>query len=381
MTPSIPQVILVTSAIVSLPMMMVLFIISRTYNQTIRGLKDCGFAILIMLLAVPLLIGRDMLTDFFSIVMANVLIIAGFIVMLKGTQKLASTQPISNLRTIGILCVALVLYAWFTYVDSNVTIRTLLFSTITGGILCASLYVSQKHLPPSSGKSLLAFSFTLIILTRLIRIGSVVMGLDQPKGVFDYSLPQVILLGIPALAVPLLTVGFIMVASDKIKSKIERENQVDDLTDTLNRKAGLNELTKEFNRSKRHMSKLVTMFIDLDGFKEINDQHGHLGGDKVLIDLASKASNCLRKTDLLFRYGGDEFVAILPFADIEQADSIAQRIHQLANESNPIAWTVSIGIAELKSEHNTIEDLLTRTDSALYQAKLSGKNKTVIIRD
>ena len=120
------------------------------------------------------------------------------------------------------------------------------------------------------------------------------------------------------------------------------------------------------------------MFIDLDTFKEINDRYGHLGGDQVLIDLANKATTCLRQTDILFRYGGDEFVAILPLTDIQQAILAAERIHEEAAKSQTIPWTVSIGIAELTSEHDTIEDLLTRTDNALYQAKLSGKNKTVI---
>jgi len=120
------------------------------------------------------------------------------------------------------------------------------------------------------------------------------------------------------------------------------------------------------------------MFIDLDEFKNINDRYGHLGGDQVLVDLAKKVTTCLRKTDLLFRFGGDEFVAILPLTDIQQAVLVAERIHQEASKTHPIPWTVSIGIAELNIKNETAENLLARTDNALYKAKLSGKNKTVV---
>jgi len=107
---------------------------------------------------------------------------------------------------------------------------------MTGIALCLSLYVSQKSLPKSSGKRLLVASLTLILISRLMRIGTITLGLDHPMGVFDDSITQLLLLATPALTVPLLTVSLLMIASDKIKTMIERENQTDYLTNTLNKK-------------------------------------------------------------------------------------------------------------------------------------------------
>jgi len=109
MAQPIPQVILIISAAVSLPMMLVLYILSHTYSTNAKGLKDCALAILLMIMAVPLLIGRGMINDFFSIVVANVLLIAAFIQMLIGIQKLASRPRISGFQ-FGVGCLFLQLF-------------------------------------------------------------------------------------------------------------------------------------------------------------------------------------------------------------------------------------------------------------------------------
>jgi diguanylate cyclase (GGDEF)-like protein len=118
------------------------------------------------------------------------------------------------------------------------------------------------------------------------------------------------------------------------------------------------------------------MIVDLDNFKDINDIHGHLQGDQVLIDFSIKAKAHLRETDQLARFGGDEFMAILPDTDLEHALLVANRLHETGKESRPIAWSVSIGISQWLGDDDSLAALLTRADKALYKSKALGRSQT-----
>lgn len=111
--------------------------------------------------------------------------------------------------------------------------------------------------------------------------------------------------------------------------------------------------------------------IDLQSYT-----HGHLMGDMVLVDFSKKAKNSLRETDQLTRFGGDEFMAILPDTDLNHATLVANRFHEVGKENQPIAWSVSIGISEWLGNDDSLAALLTRADQALYKSKASGRNQT-----
>jgi diguanylate cyclase len=129
------------------------------------------------------------------------------------------------------------------------------------------------------------------------------------------------------------------------------------------------------------------MFFDIDNFKQINDTFGHAMGDFALIQIIQTVCAKLRSTDLIGRYGGDEFVILLPQTTAQDALPLAERIHAsiadmwLDTEKNPLTMTISIGIAQSiheDSQTDTVENLLHRADLALYAAKQAGKNCTMI---
>jgi diguanylate cyclase (GGDEF)-like protein len=143
-------------------------------------------------------------------------------------------------------------------------------------------------------------------------------------------------------------------------------------------------LQREVALSERHGHPLSLVMIDLDHFKEINDTHGHAAGDHMLRAFAECMRITLRKTDLAFRYGGDEFVIALPQTALAQAQQVVQKVrqafmsvdftHAIANiEQNP---TLSIGVAERSKATNvlTLANLLAAADQALYSAKNSNRN-------
>ncbi|MCX6060437.1 MAG: diguanylate cyclase [Chloroflexi bacterium] len=162
---------------------------------------------------------------------------------------------------------------------------------------------------------------------------------------------------------------------------------IDDLTGINNHRSLLQLARREFDVSMRYRPPLSMMFFDIDNFKEINDTFGHAMGNLALIKTIQTVCAKLRSTDLIGRYGGDEFVILLPQTTAQDALPLAERIHAsiadmwLDTEKSPLIMTISIGIAQSiheASQTDTVENLLLRADQALYAAKQAGKNCTVI---
>ncbi len=155
----------------------------------------------------------------------------------------------------------------------------------------------------------------------------------------------------------------------------------DGLTGVLNRRAAQERLEELFQQSQRGMSPLSVFFLDIDHFKSINDTYGHAAGDAVLVTVAKRIASQLRASDALGRWGGEEFVAVLPGAPPEIARATGERIRR-AIESDPvhvdgqtIPVTLSVGIAMQGATNKDSSELLQRADEALYRAKEKGRNR------
>lgn len=375
-----PLIILVTSFFVALTMAGVLFIISHTYPKSIRGLADWSWGLLTMALGLPLFIARNHIPDLFSIVLANLMILGGFMLMNAGIRKFSGIE--ARIRTVwlfGFVVVFAVLFAWFTYVHPSVAMRVATLNLFSLVVISDQLRVVLKELPRTAGRNILSVSLTILIGARVVRLVSLLFGIDQPTGVFDPSLLQLTYLAIPSIMIPLGTISLVMLASEKLHQNLEFTSRYDDLTQCLNKRAAMEALNQEIARAKRHGNKLSIMLIDLDNFKNINDTHGHLEGDKVLVDFSRRAKTFLRETDQLSRFGGDEFMVVLPDTALAQAALIAGRLNAARRENESIAWSVSIGLSEWLGQVDSQAALLNRADQALYKSKASGRNQTQAI--
>lgn len=150
----------------------------------------------------------------------------------------------------------------------------------------------------------------------------------------------------------------------------------DPLTKLANRNLMDIELEKNFARAKRFGSALSIIMMDLDNFKEYNDTYGHTSGDRVLVETAAIVLKEVREIDIAVRYGGEEFLIVLPDADIKDAYHVAERIRRAVEETANI--TISLGISAYSPKMERVHELINEADKALYQAKHKGKNRAEI---
>jgi len=164
-------------------------------------------------------------------------------------------------------------------------------------------------------------------------------------------------------------------------ARAEALSVTDDLTQLYNSRYLNDALRKETKRAMRGGWPLSLLFIDLDGFKQINDVHGHLLGSRALIEAAAIVRSCARETDVVARFGGDEFAILLPETGLEGGHAVARRLRDrlqrhvfLADHGPGNRISASIGLATLPDAADTAEGLLQAADAAMYRVKVSGKN-------
>ena len=164
-------------------------------------------------------------------------------------------------------------------------------------------------------------------------------------------------------------------------AEAERLSQTDDLTKLHNARYLRQYLVNELKRARRYGSQVTCFFLDLDDFKQVNDSHGHLVGSHVLMEMAGVILSSVRDTDVVSRYGGDEFVVVLPETDLDMGLRVAERVRERISEHGftggrglRLRLTASFGVASFPEHAQSPQQLVARADAAMYEAKASRKN-------
>jgi diguanylate cyclase (GGDEF)-like protein len=170
--------------------------------------------------------------------------------------------------------------------------------------------------------------------------------------------------------------------SRRLQAALE-EAVTDELTGLVNRRGLLERAPTMVEHARRTSSQLAALFVDIDNFKDINDSFGHAFGDEVIAAVASAVSRRLRRDDLVARFGGEEFVALLPDTPVEEAVALAEEVRRIVASSElvamhpPLRVRVSVGVAALGPGQDT-RKLLASADSALYRAKRTGRDRVCV---
>ncbi len=171
--------------------------------------------------------------------------------------------------------------------------------------------------------------------------------------------------------------------SEKLRNKVKQEREsalIDQLTEVSNRMAYDERIEQEYARWKRYQTPLSLIVIDIDFFKKINDNFGHIAGDKVLHTVAQNLQQNIRETDFLARYGGEEFVILMPDTGVQEGVGVAEKLRAAVQEcgfhyrGESVQVTISCGVAEF-SQNDTPARVFEKADAAMYRAKSEGRNR------
>ncbi|MDX1517419.1 MAG: GGDEF domain-containing protein [Woeseiaceae bacterium] len=175
-----------------------------------------------------------------------------------------------------------------------------------------------------------------------------------------------------------------MAIGERLRESLERQASRDPLTGLYNRRYVFSIVTNELNRYRRYGEPFSLILIDADHFKRVNDEHGHCAGDAALQAIASACTDNVRTTDVVGRFGGEEFIVALPHTTATDAAVVAERIRGHIERSKPqygdrqIDVTLSLGIADAGAGVDSFDELLKAADVALYAAKRGGRNRVAI---
>jgi diguanylate cyclase (GGDEF)-like protein len=234
------------------------------------------------------------------------------------------------------------------------------------------------------GAALIAAPRVTLILTVETIVAYAVAAASGPLGPTEY-LDALTRVAINLTALVLLAYSGMVVSrvQSRTRDAAIRLSTVDSLTDLYNRAFFFNAVDHEIQRGRRYRRGFCLLMMDLDGLKSINDRYGHYEGDVILKGVAQLIRAALRGIDIAARYGGDEFVAMLPETDQDGAYVVAEKIRQMASElvietgGHQISTSLSIGVVSYPEDGQTADELMIAADEAMYSSKRLGKNRVV----
>ncbi|MFA5912463.1 MAG: GGDEF domain-containing protein [Burkholderiales bacterium] len=325
---------------------------------------------------------RGIVPDFVSIVLANGSILVAFLFVLGSVRQ--GRGPGSSPFGWSVIGASVLLLAFFTYVQPDTRIR----------IVVSSLAITLLVIPPVSallqavtGASRRAKIFTAACLAAVGLVMLVRAALTAAWGAsMDLHAPDFLQFAsnlLFAVFAVLATLGVVWIEIEQLRADLARLAMIDPLTAILNRRAFMLEYERELSRCTREKVGLALAIFDIDHFKDVNDNYGHLVGDQVLRRIADTLRASLRGHDVLGRYGGEEFALLMPGADTAAAMTGTERV-RLAVGERPIRVgevsipvTISAGVAAFGVNGSDWESLLRSADAALYEAKRGGRNRVV----
>lgn len=247
------------------------------------------------------------------------------------------------------------------------------------------LIICDLYMPGHSGLEVIQSAQEMdkeihaILLTASATVESAILALRS--GIYDYlTKPLESLEVFDETVARALEHASLIRENKRLFEEVQRLAVTDGLTGLFNRRKLDEALASEFERARRYRRPLSIIMIDMDGLKSINDAHGHSAGDAALKRIADVVRAETRQIDMPARFGGDEFVVLLPEVELELAVKAAERIFnkvQILREHGDMS-SVSGGVAQLGDDHASAEDLLRAVDETLYQAKRAGREKFLV---
>ncbi|KIL98945.1 GAF domain/sensory box/EAL domain protein [Paramagnetospirillum magnetotacticum MS-1] len=318
-----------------------------------------------------------------SLSVAHGLVILGFCLVWDGFRRFLGRKPFAPRVYVGLGGVALALIL-YSHLQGSLHVRaaanSLAICAISAGVARELLWRAP---PKQLAMRLAGWVYFLNAAFFALRGVSVGLDLEFMGGRLSYGITALATLWWLCVTIS-VTLCMVLMAGERLQEELNHQASRDPLTGALNRRAFSGLAEKELARARRSGLPLSVLMMDLDHFKQVNDRLGHGGGDDALCLFVALAGRLLRTEDLFCRFGGEEFLALLPGSTAVQSLVVAERLRTIFTEeagqdvpgaaSLPFAMTVSVGIAQL-AEDDGLEEIIRRADAALYRAKDLGRNR------
>ncbi|MFZ5565679.1 MAG: diguanylate cyclase [Pseudomonadota bacterium] len=373
-TPTLLLVNLVVTAALGVSMGMVARRASRD------GMVWWAWAMASQTLAFLLLGLREQIDDWLSIVLANTLMVMTFALFAEGLCEFQQRRP---RRWLIWGPVVLLLLAQVLLVEEQ-RVRPLLSNAVIvfQAIVLLQLITSSRQ-GRGRGQYFVAAGFVLIILVLLLRLSAQVAGLLDLREVTGSNLIHALSLLMATLIIVIVAMGLVLMSKERADALNRNLALQDELTGLHNRRSIQRLLDQQLAMLARGRRPLAVLLIDVDHFKRINDTHGHLSGDLALREIGACLLGRLRGQDLVGRWGGEEFIALLPDTGIGGARKLAEQLRRAVEQLQVVSLvgkqmplTVSIGLhTQVPADDATREEVIAAADRALYQAKQNGRNR------
>lgn len=368
--------------------LIMLFVLSSLVHTRVPGVREWCAGNGLAIVAFILYALGNTLPPLIAYEVANGVYAAASAVVLLGFRRFFA-RKISSIALALCVVMVVIAIAVFHYVFDSFAMRTVtvaLFQSAIALFIGLTIYQSRQ-----AWRLRYPYLFTEAMAV-VVTIGHGVRGIiyatgdGMPTSLLQPSAWNLFFLSAGTLVLPVLTLGAVMMVHDTMMTKSEHAANRDFLTGAWSRRAFFELAERELSRARRTGRKLSLLLLDVDHFKNINDSHGHAGGDRVLVDIVLRADMAIRDIDYFGRVGGEEFAVLLPETDRSAAMLVAERLRSTLERTaqadsardmpSIAAYTVSIGLAVLR-DSESFQELMGRADAALYKAKASGRNTVV----
>ncbi|MFZ6774856.1 GGDEF domain-containing protein [Undibacterium sp. SXout7W] len=359
-----------------------MFFVHQSFKTEVRGINYWAWGQLSILFAILILAFRGTLTDFIVVPAYNGALMLGLWLSLLGTELFLGRRQSWGLFLV-IWTSTMFGLIWWLVVSPSFAARVAVFSAAEIVIHLLQIRLSWRH----GERHFSTYFFLTLLLMQvaltLVRGTAAVLLGDDSVNLLSGTPLATSYLAVSNILVQLLSVAFLVLASRHLQLLLERRNRQDPLTGLLNRRGCMEYYQRIQSHGRQTDAPLVALAIDIDHFKSINDVYGHAMGDKALVHVATQIRNTLREFDQVARFGGEEFVALLPGTSIQEAQRAAARIQTalLAAKDDIPLCTLSVGIARQMNNEENLDRLLARADVAMYKAKTNGRNRIELADD
>lgn len=350
-------------------------------NPNIRGIREWFFGFVAALINLLVFIFKPPITQVLDLLIAQSCLALTGIMACKGVYEFVGKRGFPFRASIITLLLVIASSTYFLLIVPDLMIRFMIGSSASGVFLVIASVVMFRHggkTFPARTLFACALQFHGLFITLrplLVRVPSK----DLLFVDFAFSASQLILTEQIIMTV-LFGLGIIMLVNERISHELKVRADRDSLTNLYNRGAFIGHLSKAISLSFRSRAPLSLLILDLDHFKQINDQFGHLAGDAAIVEFSSIVKRTLRNEDVGARLGGEEFGVLLPNTKLDSAMQLAERLREnvarlvVDPEHDNLRMTVSIGVSSL-ADSDSVESIIARADRALYKSKAFGRNR------